>query len=94
MRRLIARLGRPLPCHEVAAVLQAYVDGQADPLTTKRVRRHLRDCRRCGLETDIYVALKASLMRRRDLEDDILDRLRTFGANLRDDTAGGEVGSV
>lgn len=94
MRRLIARLGRPLPCHEVAAVLQTYVDGEADPSTTKRVRRHLRDCRRCGLERDVYLALKASLARRGDLDGDVLDRLRAFAANLRDDAAGGEVESV
>jgi hypothetical protein len=78
-----------LSCEEVAAVLQSYVDGEIDDVTTARVRRHLVDCLRCGMEEATFLALKASLARRSPLDDDALTRIRTFadglGRRLSDD---------
>jgi anti-sigma factor (TIGR02949 family) len=70
-------------CAEVARVLQHYLDGQADELTTRRVRRHLEACRRCGLEADTYRAIKDALARRRSAIDPrSVERLRAFAADL------------
>lgn len=83
MRRwLRRRRGTMASCHEVAAVLQAYLDGETDDVTAARVRRHLADCRRCGMEEATYVALKESLARRAALDEDALERLRAFGEQL------------
>lgn len=70
-------------CAEVAAVLQQYLDGQVDDVTTRRVQRHLEACRRCGLEAETYTAIKDALGRRRAaLDDDAVRRLRDFGRDL------------
>jgi anti-sigma factor RsiW len=70
-------------CREVAHVLQAYLDGQVDEVTARRVAVHLDACRRCGFEARTYLELKAALARHADrLDDDAVTRLRTFGEQL------------
>jgi anti-sigma factor RsiW len=81
MRRRWLRRHRP-PCRDVAAVIQLYVDGRTDDATTDLVRAHLEDCRRCGMDRDVYLALKRSLVRGRTLDVDALVRLRAFGDRL------------
>lgn len=72
-------------CAEVIRVLQGYLDGHADELTARRVRRHLERCRRCGLEADTYQAIKVALTRRSHRVDPrALQRLRAFGERLAD----------
>lgn len=84
MRRWLRRRAhRPLSCRQVGKVLQSYLDGAVDDLTTRRVAHHLEDCRRCGLEVEVYLAIKASLARSEDeIPPDTLDRLRAFGQDL------------
>lgn len=78
-------------CAEVAAVLQQFLDGQVDEVTTRRVRRHLDACRRCGLEAETYTAIKDALGRRRpSVDDDTVRRLREFGRALGEREAPGE----
>jgi anti-sigma factor RsiW len=70
-------------CMQAMRVLQSYLDGHTDELTTRRVAAHLDACRRCGLEAATYRELKASLARRAAPPDRAtLDRLRAFGAAL------------
>ena len=74
---------RPLTCREVGKLLQRYLDGEADEHATAKVAEHLEDCRRCGLEADIYREIKASLARQADvLPETTLARLRRFGERL------------
>jgi len=85
------RDGNEANCAEVAAVLQQFLDGQVDDLTTQRVRRHLEACRRCGLEAETYTAIKDALARRRPVpDDDAVERLRTFGERLGEIDLSGE----
>jgi anti-sigma factor RsiW len=70
-------------CMKVMRVLQSYLDGQTDEVTTRRVANHLEACRRCGLEAATYRELKASLARRAPQVDaDTVERLRAFGRDL------------
>lgn len=69
-------------CHEVARVLQSYLDGNVDELTARRVARHLEICRRCGLEAETYTRIKESLARRGGVDPEAVERLRAFGARL------------
>lgn len=72
-------------CAEVAKVLQSYLDGQVDDLNAARVRRHLDHCRRCGLESETYQAIKEAIARRADhVDDDAYERLREFATRLPD----------
>jgi len=82
LRRLIGTRKR-MSCHQVGQVLQTYLDDELDEDAARKVVAHLEDCRRCGLEVEIYEALLASL--RRDpagLADEPVHRLRVFGERL------------
>jgi predicted anti-sigma-YlaC factor YlaD len=82
-RRHHAVVDRPLTCREVGKLLQRYLDGDTDDQTTARVAEHLEDCRRCGLEAEIYREIKASLARQAPtLPETTLTRLRRFGDQL------------
>lgn len=83
MRRRRNRIDSMASCHEVARVLQSYLDGETDETTTRRVARHLEDCRRCGLELSTYEALKAALVRRVPVVDELaVERLRAFAHQI------------
>ena len=77
-------------CRQVALVLQAYLDGEVDPRTARRVHDHLEECRRCGLEATTYRAIKDAIpMAATDsrqpahpIDGDALDRLRSFADDL------------
>jgi hypothetical protein len=82
-RRLTRRSDRPLSCRQVGKLLQRYLDDAVDELTARRIAHHLEDCRRCGLELDTYLAIKASLARRgATLPVDAMHRLQDFGQRL------------
>jgi len=86
---------RRMNCMQVARVLQAYLDGETDEATARRVAVHLEDCRRCGLEAGTYREIKDALSRREELDEDAVARLRGFGESLLgggrvDDTDGSE----
>lgn len=73
-------------CREVSRTLQAYLDGQVDELTARRVARHLDACRRCGLEADIYTRIKDALSRvDRDVASLPVARLRDFACQLAEE---------
>lgn len=71
-------------CMETARQLQAYLDGDLDQVTARRLARHLELCRRCGLEEATYLAIKASLARRgaQTVDQETIDRLYAFGTEL------------
>ena len=79
-------------CMQVARILQAYLDGQADEVTARRVTAHLEDCRRCGLEAAVYREIKHSLSRRETLADEAVARLRVFGEALARGESPGSAG--
>lgn len=75
-------------CLEVSKTLQAYLDGEIDDLSARRIRRHLEICRRCGLEAETYTEIKQAIARRGGtVPGDAVERLRDFGERV----AGGEL---
>lgn len=88
------RGGTEASCAEITKVLQSYLDGQVDDLTSRRVRRHLEHCRLCGLESETYQAIKGAIARRAgQVDPDVLDRLRAFGEGLAEEGPAEEAGS-
>ncbi|MFF4805093.1 anti-sigma factor family protein [Streptomyces sp. NPDC001351] len=71
-----------MSCREVAGVLQAWLDGETDEDTARRVAAHVEDCRRCGLETAVYQEIKNSLARQEVPDETSMVRLRDFGTAL------------
>ena len=85
--------GRPGPgeasCMQVGRVLQRYLDGHVDDVTAQRVSRHLDHCRRCGLESETYRAIKDAVARRASAVDPAaVERLRAFGERLAEGDPG------
>jgi anti-sigma factor RsiW len=78
---------RMMSCRRVGEVLQAYLDGEVDDITSGRVAHHLEDCRRCGMELGVYTEIKTSLSRGGSTVDDAaVARLREFSQRLADGT--------
>lgn len=71
-----------LSCRQIARVLQHYLDDMTDPAVAYRVSQHLDACRDCGLEADVYRAIKASLSRQGIPPDDARSRLEAFAREL------------
>ncbi|MFD2024623.1 anti-sigma factor family protein [Promicromonospora aerolata] len=70
----------------MAKVLQSYLDGEAEPATSSVVASHLETCRRCGLEAETYLAIKAALAvgseRPPPVDPEAVDRLKRFADGL------------
>lgn len=88
VRRLRA-IRRPSPpagdlsCEQVAEVLQSFLDQEVEPDTVVRIGAHLDQCRRCGMEADVYLEIKRSLARSTPAVPELaLVRLRHFGERL------------
>ena len=84
--RLFSRHLRSMGCAQVGKLLQSYLDGELDEMTSGKLAEHLDECRRCGLEAETYERIKLSLATHNPaLEDDpVLKRLRDFADRLVD----------
>jgi anti-sigma factor RsiW len=75
-------------CRETMRVLQLYLDGHTDAVTSRRVGRHLEVCRHCDLEAAVYEGIKAALARRATgFDQTTAESLRAFGVALSNDGA-------
>jgi len=79
---MFRRRGRA-SCIQVARVIQRYLDDQLDEGTAQDVVRHLKACRRCGLDVDSYRAMKFTLAQSsRAAPPERVERLTSFVAQL------------
>lgn len=69
-------------CLHVGPQLQAYLDGDCDEATVRRVLAHLEYCRRCGLEAAVYREIRRALATREQPAGEALARLRAFGEHI------------
>lgn len=73
-------------CVQVARTLQRYLDGDLDEPTRDRIAGHLAVCRRCGLDEQAFLEIKAALADRgTNLPAEPVERLRAFAAQLSAD---------
>jgi anti-sigma factor ChrR (cupin superfamily) len=83
MKLLRRRRAEPADCHEVARLLQSYLDHKIDAAAAARVAHHLEACRRCGLSAETYAEIKAALARcTLHVDPAALDRLTAFSDHL------------
>ena len=83
----------PLPptpeCHQVGAVLQAYLDGELGPEDAELVTEHLEHCDRCEIEATTITRVVEEIRRQRpDLEEEAVARLAEFVDDLVEGDAG------
>ena len=75
-------------CHQVAKVLQSYLDGETEAPTSSMVAEHLEVCRKCGLEASTYLAIKTAIAANApeatSADSDAVARLRDFADGLND----------
>lgn len=78
------RPDEPLSCSEVGRSLQRFLDAEvADQIEVGALAAHLEDCKRCGLEADVYRRIKHAIEHRRaDMPAESVERLRQFGHRL------------
>ena len=78
------RPGEQLPCSEVGRSLQRFLDGELpDEVEAEALAVHLEECRRCGLEADVYRRIKDAIEHRRpEVPEESVRRLREFGQRL------------
>jgi anti-sigma factor RsiW len=44
-------------CEEITNLMDGYLDGELDPLTSQKIEQHLRDCRKCGQTIEAHTVL-------------------------------------
>ncbi len=75
-------------CHQVAKVLQTYLDGETEAPTSSMVAEHLEVCRKCGLEASTCLAIKTAIAANAPesmpVDNDAVARLRDFAEGWGD----------
>jgi predicted anti-sigma-YlaC factor YlaD len=72
-----------MDCHQVGELLQQYLDGHTDEDRSHKIRMHLDECRRCGMEAHTYERIKSTLSTHRSaVPAESVTRLREFGERL------------
>lgn len=75
-------------CREVAIRLQSYLDGELDSERMEQIKAHLDACVDCGLEHDVFDAIKTDLSTLAvPAESDALARLRDFSSRISEEAS-------
>ena len=48
-------------CDEVRKLMDGYLDGELDPVTSQKVDQHLRDCRKCEQTYEVDTVLSHAI---------------------------------
>ena len=88
-RRTQERRPDRLGCRQVHRTLQAFLDGEVDPLQGELVAAHLESCPRCGVEAEVLTRVIETLRRLRpDIDLAAYTRLVEMAEQLREDDRG------
>jgi mycothiol system anti-sigma-R factor len=52
-----------MSCEEAIKLMDGYLDGELDPLTSQKIEQHLRDCRKCEQAYEAHTALAHAISR-------------------------------
>jgi mycothiol system anti-sigma-R factor len=52
-----------MSCEEAIKLMDGYLDGELDPLTSQKTEQHLRDCRKCKQAYEAHTALAHAISR-------------------------------
>jgi mycothiol system anti-sigma-R factor len=50
-------------CEEATKLMDGYLDGELDPMTSQKIEQHLRDCRKCEQAYEAHTALAHAISR-------------------------------
>jgi mycothiol system anti-sigma-R factor len=52
-----------MTCEEAIELMDGYLDGELDPMTSRKIEQHLRDCRKCNQAYEAHTALADAISR-------------------------------
>ena len=52
-----------MTCEEAIELMDGYLDGELDPMTSRKIEQHLRDCRKCNQAYEAHTALAHAISR-------------------------------
>lgn len=74
---------KTMNCRDVGLRLQTYLDGELDDERMERIRNHLDECVKCGLEADVFTSIKNDLSSQaRPVNAEAIARLRAFSDKI------------
>src|SRR6266853_6239860 len=50
-------------CQEIKNLMDAYLDGELDPMTSQKIEQHLRDCPKCEQAYEVETAMAHAISR-------------------------------
>src|SRR4030095_11446253 len=50
-------------CEEAIKLMDGYLDGELEPMTSQKIEQHLRDCRKCEQAYEAHTALAHAISR-------------------------------
>ena len=50
-------------CEEITNLMDGYLDGELDPISSQKIEQHLRGCRKCGQAYEAHTALAHAISR-------------------------------
>ena len=50
-------------CQEITDLMDAYLDGELDPITSQKIEQHLQECRKCEQACEMHTALAHAISR-------------------------------
>src|SRR6266516_4989642 len=52
-----------MTCEEATKLMDGYLDGELDPMTSQKIEQHLRDCHKCEQAYEAHTALAHAISR-------------------------------
>ncbi|OLB86290.1 MAG: hypothetical protein AUI17_04600 [Acidobacteriales bacterium 13_2_20CM_2_55_5] len=74
-------------CEEATKLMDGYLDGELDPITSEKIEQHLRDCRKCEEAYEAHTALTHAISRGAPYYKAPIELRQRVHSSLRDEVA-------
>jgi len=74
-------------CEEATKLMDGYLDGELDPITSEKIEQHLRDCRKCQEAYEAHTALTHAISRGAPYYKAPIELRQRVHSSLRDEVA-------
>src|SRR6266550_1067762 len=74
-------------CEEATKLMDGYLDGELDPITSQKIEQHLQDCRRCEEAYEAHTALADAISRGAPYYKAATELRRRIQSSLREEIA-------
>jgi anti-sigma factor RsiW len=73
-------------CQEIRELMDGYLDGELDPITSQKIEQHLRDCDKCQQAFEVHTALAHAITQRAPYYRASTELRQRVQSSLRDAT--------